>query len=686
MDTDEDLRGYKKLRYGSNLAELNRLLKHIKKPTLLIVDGIDHIWRVYQKNKSGLTEDETAILQALSHLDCSNSNVHLLVVSQPIEQLQTLGTFTTIPLPATTLAFTERMLKKQNVEDVSYDSVSLSSILTTKSTGNALYTKYLVDEAENHVNDKDFSWVDELPRYGFNLVPYYEYLYQELENRGVPYALCGSAFSLSIPNLKEIIPYGNIIDAQVASLRPVLKYYVTHNGFTIYHESFKRFIIERLQEQGMDIDQVIYYPLIHWLEKKPFFNHRKAFGHLLKLYAEVEDFHSIAAFIDQEFLKRSFIGRQPYNAVNTNVGLLSQSLVTHGTFEKAIILNEFASILKELEHHQGYIDYLKAIQAVYGDDELYSMLVYDNEQVASRNEIKELLIDQAFQGVGSIPWDILPKGESIIFEDWKFAVVQHLHMGSYNKLDYFFSTTKDSEGYKDYHSTLLNVFERWTHTFDDAWVSNVPSYEGFIQQQTTSKTDPVAIVDKILGIEYFDSADNWQELLVSLREGIIRCHKQGDEACIEQVYTKLREINWFFNWVIFMLQCAVLHQNSERTEEDVEQAFSMLVRDLDPFKGRPRVMDLYKQTSFIQSSFRQGLDLCKSQDSTDRCLAFLYRVIDTTTQGMGMISGPLRTETYLEIAIDYAKPEIALKAYEEHHDPLASRRVYSDLLLFIQSF
>ena len=78
LQNDEDLGHHLTKRYASNLEQLNLLLGRIKNKTLLIVDGIDHIWRVYQKNRGGLTEDETRILQALAQLDYSNPNISLL--------------------------------------------------------------------------------------------------------------------------------------------------------------------------------------------------------------------------------------------------------------------------------------------------------------------------------------------------------------------------------------------------------------------------------------------------------------------------------------------------------------------------------------------------------------------------------------------------------------------------------
>jgi len=68
LQNDEDMGQCLTKRYASNLEELNLLLGKIKRKTLLVVDGIDHIWRVYQRNRGGITEDETKILKHLQNL------------------------------------------------------------------------------------------------------------------------------------------------------------------------------------------------------------------------------------------------------------------------------------------------------------------------------------------------------------------------------------------------------------------------------------------------------------------------------------------------------------------------------------------------------------------------------------------------------------------------------------------
>ncbi len=207
LQNDKDLGHYMTRRYASNLEQLNILLGKINKRTLLIVDGIDHIWRVYQKNRGGLTEDETQILQALAKLDLSNPNVSLLIVSQPIEQLAELTPFYQCTLPKLSERFVEELLEKQAIQNTVVEEISLARVIHEKSNGNALYCKYLIDHAATNKTHTSFEWIADLPAYGFNLTDYYQYLYDQIQgDTRVPYALCGADFSVTETELEADVP------------------------------------------------------------------------------------------------------------------------------------------------------------------------------------------------------------------------------------------------------------------------------------------------------------------------------------------------------------------------------------------------------------------------------------------------------------------------------------------------
>jgi len=347
---------------------------------LLIVDGIDHIWRVYQKNRGGLTEDETKIIQALSQLDCSNENVSILVVSQPIEQLEELTHFYQCTLTPLSISFVEELLEKQAIQNTEIEKVSLASLIHEKSNGNALYCKYIIDFAEANKTIKSFKWITDLPPYDFNLTSYYEYLYEQIQrDTNVPYALCGADFSVTETELKEITHLGNIVSSQLTHLKPILKYLPVH-GYSIYHESFKRFVIDSIKSNDGSIEHLIYRPLINWLETLPFFESTKAYGHLLKLYYEVNAQNKIAKTISVDFINDSLYNAQPFQFIYQNHNLQKSSLQYIDDFVLMIIIVEQIKIIREIMENtpdENLIKYAKAVLKIHGDEAMYRILWYD---------------------------------------------------------------------------------------------------------------------------------------------------------------------------------------------------------------------------------------------------------------------------------------------------------------------
>ncbi|MGH1433796.1 MAG: ATP-binding protein [Lewinella sp.] len=678
--TDEELRGYKTMRWGSNFDELNRLLKNISRPTLIIIDGIDHIWRVYQRNRGGLTEDETSILKALAILDLTNKNVQLLVVSQPIQELESLSDFVSVELPRISKAFVQALLTKHAISDVQHEETSLSHLIHEKSQGNALYTKYLVDEAIKHQGKNTLQWLFSLPEYTYNLEAYYNYLYAQIEEgKSVPYALCGAAFFLSSQDLKEITGWGDIVNDQIAMLRPVLRYAAPYGGYMIYHESFKRFIVEKLKEQGADTEKIMYSPLIQWLETKDFFESKKAYAHLLKLYFEVEDYAVISDFINEDFITKSLINTQPFSLVTSNFKLLSKSLAISSTFQKAIIINELSKVIWELENHAGYLNYLIAVKDLKGRQAMYSLLSYDTQQLASQSDIQNILIEEAYAGETDIPWSLVPNKGSIPKEKWMYTIVKALSIGDYKTLEHYYQTTSEKPEYSSFHESLLEEFQKWIYHFGDEWVDHVPSYLKYLERRIENPVNPLEVVKKILKTEHFHHSENWKETLFQLRLGIRQCKEEKSDELINEVIDQLSNRNWFFNWLIYMVKTVAIKENESYSDDEVQEAFSYLVRDLAPFKGTPRTCDLFGQIAFIRDTFRRGLDLCLTDKSKSICIQLLEKVTETTTSIQRSYSGPLTVEAFLEIAQEYLPGDKALLKYEDYYDPLGSRRVYSDL-------
>ena len=583
------------MKYAANLEQLNILLRKLTKKTLLIIDGIDHIWRVYQKNRGGLTEDETEIIKALTQLDCSNPNLMLLIISQPIDQLAKLTTFYHCNLYKLPVSFVERLLEKQELINIEVKGVSLAQKIHDKSNGNALYCKYLVDHALINRTKDSFQWIDSLPAYNFNLTDYYQYLYDQIQDvTVVPYALCGADFSLTEEELKEITHLGEMVSGQLTSLKPILKY-IPALGYSIYHESFKRFVIDTITKKGASINHLIYCPLIFWLETLPFFDSSKAFGNLLKLYFEIDSYCKIAQTISVDFIEESLFHAQPFNYIKQNHLLQKEVLKSVNDFSLIIIIAEQAKIIYQIEHNiadNTLVKYLKSVQSILGDEEMYRVLCDGENLLIDKKDAWSFLVDQVYQGKEIVHWSIIPEFSGIPFEMLGMVSVKLLHTKQYERFDDLAKKVYETPKYRKAFDVILNEVE-WFCLFNgDCWVKKTPYYQSILSSFTSSVLNLDQAVQNIISSKMLIHSDNWEPLL----RDIVYLAKKANPEEIEKAIHILLEHNWFHDWLIYLIKITVLSQR-EFSNEEIITAFSFLVRDLSPFNGEPRVCDLYEQFS-----------------------------------------------------------------------------------------
>ena len=262
-------------KYASDIDLLNERLNQVNKKLLLIIDGIDHVWRTYQNVKGYLTEKEEIILEIINQITSTNSNVSILVLSQPIKQLSILTTFKKIELVPIDELYVVQSFQKQGIKNIRISNESLSNLVLKKSKGNALYCKYIIDSISKKIEEADLI-LNNFPAYDSNLERYYTYLLSTLrEDEDVCFILCGVDYSLSKQELEEITGIGDFVTETLQSLSTVLRF-SQNFGYSIYHESFKRFLIARLKSKNLNINKKVYNPIIEWYEEKDFFEDNKA--------------------------------------------------------------------------------------------------------------------------------------------------------------------------------------------------------------------------------------------------------------------------------------------------------------------------------------------------------------------------------------------------------------------------
>ena len=422
------LKEKKQQKYASNLLELNYLLKCVDIDTIIIIDGLDHIDRIFEFYQSSLSRNEIQMISAISKLQTSKC-VKILVVSQPIKELSQLSDYKQIKIPGWKIEDIKEYLNKRNVSDKQIEKDrQLSDFLLEKSNGNPLYINYLTEEI-NKIPNLSMTSLSSLPPYSYNLKEYYKYLIKKLNFESiVPQVLSGANFSLSQTDLKEITKQGDLVDRSISMLSPVLKENYTTGGFIIYHESFRRFIIEKLKEDNVEIESAIFEPIIKWFESKGIFNFPKAYRFYFQVLFENQLYDKVLSFLKKDFVVMSIYYGNSFDAIKSNYKYLANSALKRKNFPKIVLANEINKVLSSTEdaYQEGFSQYLSALGHLMGFKTIADYLIYEGQQTLPLS----LGIEACYlcnQNKEPAPWELyfkyFDKQEGIKDSDFKYYVL-----------------------------------------------------------------------------------------------------------------------------------------------------------------------------------------------------------------------------------------------------------------------
>nr|WP_180487090.1 hypothetical protein [Treponema socranskii] len=397
-------------KYSSNLENLNMVLDSVNQPLLIIIDGLDHIYRIFEQNISEIRASEIQIIEAISKIKITNSKVKIIVLSQSIDKLNILTNFYKIQLPKVDEEYIKRLLPKYQINNFAINTETLSQKINAKAEGNPLFISYILKEYKKSNINKTFDWINEIPNYNYNLKSYYSYIISKFNNLlDISMVLCCIDYSVTEKELKEITKKGDYVKTQIQDLSPIL-----HNtpgyGYSIYHESYKRYILEELEKKNISIKQTVLPNLITWLEEKGFYSNIKAYSFLIQYYIENNDYQKIEQYISLDFLYRSLSNLFPIQLIEKNHKLLLQAVRYIKKLDKEIILiqqTQAITIFEELTD-STIGAFLLASKETNTEDSIYNFL-YPNGKLAFNISVTLAVLKYlCIHGFSNLNWNILP--------------------------------------------------------------------------------------------------------------------------------------------------------------------------------------------------------------------------------------------------------------------------------------
>lgn len=395
----------------------------IGKEIVVIVDGLDHISRV-KSSSSTLNDDETDIVERLSTLTLPRG-VKLIIGSQPGEHLKPILSrrekdVFTYNLPSWNDIEVKELAKIHGI-DLALDLLGIKereevdevlSIIAAKSDGNPLYVRYLckglISAVRNGISDTPQEWLRSSPSIDGDIAVYYGYLYKKILKQAQAIADLFSVidFSVSEAELIEIVPslMSSYVPQALIALSPVLTDVTGQGGLRIFHESFRRFMLDELERNNQSLNSVL-SPIILWLEQQGFYQSSKSYRFLLPALRRAEKNDELYRLVSHSFVSESVSSGHPIDAIQANLAIAADVAGRQCNWAILVRCAELRRALSTcFDYGHSWRDFWATYAELFGNNSLAERLLFDGKPTLSYEDGLSacLLVDDSG---GVAPWN-----------------------------------------------------------------------------------------------------------------------------------------------------------------------------------------------------------------------------------------------------------------------------------------
>lgn len=737
VETAPELRKKASYIYSAGLEELESILPHAVEASTtghvyLFVDGIDHITRVISEGRS-ITINDTDIIEELVVMK-RPSGVHLIIGTQPgphVEPLQEGSR--TEKIPAWSIGDIAELGERLGIFDLMHQSGftetddELVKELATKADGNPLYATYLYNGLKNDLTSQaaldPISFIKSLPLLQGKIANYYEHLLNTSDATGgiVANLLGAIDFGVTEQELKEILPtVAYQIPKALNHLRPVLKEISAQGGIQIYHESFRRFILERLIQQKVSLTDVI-NPIISWLESRGFWGDAKAYRFLLPLLRRATQSGKILDQVNYDFASKSVSFGHPRRAIDANLEVAIEVAAEELNW---VALARYAHVRRSIETcFEENLDpetYGHTYADLYGYQALADRLLFDGRPTTGQEH--GLVLCSICDDAGIIaPWqeyldlsEFKPDSENLDAAIAQFhgrlridgpetifpRLVRYLNNTANPPQDYLkriFHRYIQFAGKKLTIQLLSKVAVsqeiRAILELEFARVlkeqGDLPAFREIVSN-LMRRDIPIDMIHELLCLggnielakqRYLNR--NTQEIHLNTTPPNGRDAKAAElwiasvgtvahiaKENLDIVAQQIEFGGWYGLWLRYVIALSRIEVegkfDARSAARDIIAAFQELAKDISPFEGDPRACDLYPIWSLIHSTVDRGLRLVQTEEQWTTAAKLLAKIsYGTTTYLQGSQSGPLIPEALANIIMPYPWHSGVIEILEE---------------------
>lgn len=666
-----ELVAHKNTTFGADKSELENLLCFIDEEFYLVVDGLDHISREYELRKDFISHSETEIISELLEIHFPD-NCYVIISSQPIDEMEKFKgkNYSVFEIKSWGIEQTKSLMATFQVNDGTIEDGDISSIsayLLKKSQGNALYLSYILRQLRSVDVNKEL--IDEIPDYDISLSKYYSYLYTKIRNNRTVNALCGADFYLSLDDLMEITGDGEFVEQDISVLHPLLIENILSGGFSVYHESFRRFVLASLKDKKVDLERNVYGILADWLQKKPFFEFDKSFYYLTELQYKIKrDFENIE-LIEKEFVLKSISEGYSRKRIRMNLNCIIRSAGRTQNLIALVTAGELLAMLDDMNEFESTgEEYFQAICDIKGASKLNQLMQIDGKPTFDMNTGRIACYISSKAGI--IPWWELyldTEAKEYKSEELKYYYRYYLDEQGVSIIPKLMEAIEKEKGSIRNQSIEIAYDELQDYIeFDEIasiaeeqqlihWKNYLSYIEtGYYSQSEVSVEVAIGYWEKIKTLRMPGEEDI--RIFKELFSQIYYLAEQGDRKVIETICADCENINWFYNWIIYSVKMAELYAHTAQMDskticESAITNLELLLQDTEVFKGEPRTCDLYFLQNELTKSYEWAVELIVQNgtvEDLEKAMGILERLDDETGTSLDhSMGGPLTDAEFL---------------------------------------
>ena len=700
-------------RFSADITTLEMTLKkcaELDRSVILIIDGLDHIARV-KESSATLNDNETDIIEQIATLNVPDK-VKIIIGSQPGSHLQPIINRVEKDVEQYELSPWENNDIEElcNIHKVKDTLISLKingtdevlNDLAEKIDGNPLYATYLSKALVSGLNAGEVNspkdWIQSVPDTEGDIEVYYSYLYEKLlkDVQAIADLLGVIEFSVTEAELKELTgPYSRWVKPAIKAIEPIIVNVAGQGGLRIFHESFRRFILKKLAEDGVEVSEIL-QPVIAWLTDKGFYESARSYRFLLPALRQANRFSEIFNIVDFDFVSKSISYGHTQNAIQSSIALtahVASQLKNWPVLVRCIELRR--SLFSCFYENEDWQLFWSSYADLFGHQSLSERLLFDGKPTLNFEAgIKACLIVDDLGGTA--PWReylTLPRNFKEDSSNSRFDTLYEMNSKQVCVLAQLQYGLSNGRGFNvlKWAVTYLSKVDNTTLSF--SFIRHFGyrlSRNGLdrtalrLAERFGSKVDTDTIkVALQLGIADYYSENGNKEIAKQYAELALKYSSSPAliSMCIDHgakplkitslqssvsnldlgLGTSLSETNdvsvWVYSiriiahlnpldsildleldrirgvgWYRCWLKFVVeLFKAEASSKYDICSIFNILLEEVHPFLGKPRACDLYYVHRVIEETIAIGLSLIKDHTEWAKVLETLVQVYENTS-------------------------------------------------------